>query len=864
MNHLRRAVYSLCLLALAGLALARPSHAQSTIFADEFNSGSLGGSWNVYGTDRWLSRTQFGNAPTFGTEGSTQFMRLRLDTYNAEYPGTTLRGTEIHTKTQYGMGSGIQVEARVRAPGLPSGIIWAFFLLGERGIWPDTYSRDEIDFENLTSLASNEIWTNIYNDFNPNINPEGGSEMIKTAAGLNRNNWTIYKIKWYPDRVEWWVNVGSGADILVRSETDPRLVTDDPQSIRFNIWAADANWALAYGDLPLADNPSQNTSYYFDVDYVRMTSIGARGTVGDGDGLKGDYYDNKDFTGKTFSRVDQRVNFDWSVNAPDPTFDKDSFSIRWTGKVQAMFSETYTFYVKSDDGARLWVNGKQLINQWKNQGTTEYKGTIALTAGQKYDIKLEYFDNTYSANVLLSWSSPSTSKTVVPKSQLYSGYAAPPPPPPPSDTTPPSAVIFSPTNDGNYKVVYGANGTAADAGGSGLANVKLTLQRASNNLYYTGSGWSATKTELAVDGAANWSWGFPYLADGQYFLQAVARDVAGNVGYSNTVSFNINNSSDATPPTVSIASPANGNSYQVVYGANGSAADTGGSGLSTVRLTLQRASDNFYYTGGGWSPSLTELTPDGIGSWSWGFPYLPNGQYSLQAIARDGAGNIGRSSVVAFTIGTGDNVSPAASITTPVNTWSYNNLSSATGSATDNVGVTEVRVRLQRVSDSLYWNGSAWSATATEILASGTTSWSFALPNLADGSYALRATARDAAGNTGNSNVTQFVVDKTAPTITVIEPKPGKSYSSLPAANGTASDGNGLWEVRCIIQRNSDGRFWNGSQWVTTWTELLASGTTNWSFTMPSLSGGNYTFWAVARDWPGNQTYANAVSFTIQ
>ncbi len=861
MNHLRRVFFSLFFLAFAGCMLARPLFAQSTIFADEFDSGSLSGSWNVYGTDRWLSRTQFGNAPVFASEGSTKYMRLRLDTYNPEYPLYGLRGTEMHTKTQYPMGSGMQVEARVRAPGLPRGIVWAFFTLGERGTWPDTYARDEIDFENLTNLASNEIWTNIYNDYNPNITLEGGSEMIKTAAGLNRNNWTIYKIKWYPDRIEWWVNVGSGADILVRSETNPTLVTDDSQSIRFNIWAADSNWSDAYADLPLTDNPSQNTAYYFDVDYVRATSLGARGVIGDGDGLKGDYYDNNNFTGKTFSRIDKKVDYDWGSGAPDSSFGNDTFSVRWTGKVQAMFSENYTIYVKSDDGTRLWVNGKQLISQWRSLGkVVEYKANISLQAGQKYDIKLEYFENKGSASAQLLWSSTSTPKAVIPQSQLYSGFVAPPPA---GDTISPTAAISSPSNGGTYPVVYGASGTAADTGGSNLASVKLTLQRSSDNFYYTGSGWASAKTEINPDGTSNWSWGFPYLADGRYSLQAIARDGAGNIGYSSVNTFTLGSASDTTPPAANIVSPASNGNYTVIYGANGTASDSGGSGLTSVKLTLQRSSDNLYYSGAGWAQQATELSLDGTSSWSWGAPYLADGKYSLQAIARDGAGNIGRSNVVTFNLGTGDTTPPTALITAPIDTWSYTSLSSATGTASDSVGVSKVRVRLQRASDSKYWNGSDWSATNADAAASGTTNWSFALPTLADGSYMLRATASDDAGNSGSSAVTQFVVDKTAPSVVVIEPRSGKAYSSLPAANGTASDSNGLYEVRCIIQRSSDGRYWNGSQWVTTWTELLSIGTTDWSFTMPDLARGSYTFWAVARDWPGNQTYSNGVKFMI-
>ena len=55
------------------------------------------------------------------------------------------------------------------------------------------------------------------------------------------------------------------------------------------------------------------------------------------------------------------VNFDWGQGSPDPSIPVDGFSARWTGKVQAQYSETYTFYTNSDEGVALWVNGQQII-----------------------------------------------------------------------------------------------------------------------------------------------------------------------------------------------------------------------------------------------------------------------------------------------------------------------------------------------------------------------------------------------------------------------------------------------------------------------------------------------------------------------
>jgi len=138
-----------------------------------------------------------------------------------------------------------------------------------------------------------------------------------------------------------------------------------------------------------------------------------------GTGLTGSYFDNVDLTNLKFTRLDPQIAFNWKLGAPDVSLGSDTFSIRWQGQVKALATETYTFYVTSNDGARLWVNDQQLINQWTNHGTLEYSGQITLTAGQKYSIRLEYFDNTGAANASLAWSSPSQAKQIIPTAQLY-------------------------------------------------------------------------------------------------------------------------------------------------------------------------------------------------------------------------------------------------------------------------------------------------------------------------------------------------------------------------------------------------------------------------------------------------------------
>ena len=102
----------------------------------------------------------------------------------------------------------------------------------------------------------------------------------------------------------------------------------------------------------------------------------------------------------------------------------DTFSVRWDGEVVAQKSERYTFYSRTDDGVRLWVNNQLLIDHWTPQAATEWSGSIDLVAGQHCTIKMEYFERYGGALAQLSWSSATTPKQIVPTSQLYAAGTA--------------------------------------------------------------------------------------------------------------------------------------------------------------------------------------------------------------------------------------------------------------------------------------------------------------------------------------------------------------------------------------------------------------------------------------------------------
>lgn len=141
--------------------------------------------------------------------------------------------------------------------------------------------------------------------------------------------------------------------------------------------------------------------------------------AGSGDGLAATYYDNIDFTGTTVKRIDPFISFTWNGFAPDTLINADTYSVVWEGEIEPRYSETYTFTMEHDDGARVYIDNNLVIDRYIN-GSRTTAGTIALTRGQRYPIRIEYFENTANALARLRWSSFSQPDSLVPITQLYS------------------------------------------------------------------------------------------------------------------------------------------------------------------------------------------------------------------------------------------------------------------------------------------------------------------------------------------------------------------------------------------------------------------------------------------------------------
>jgi len=180
---------------------------------------------------------------------------------------------------------------------------------------------------------------------------------------------------------------------------------------------------LPQGSLTYTPGPLElGKTYYWRVDeFDAVTTykgdVWSFTTAGAGGGVRADYFQGRNLMNLVLTRTDPQINFNWA-GAPDEALGEDNFSVRWTGEVEAAFTETYTFYTNSNDGVRLWVDGQQMVDNWTDHGTTENSGNIDLAAGQTYSVVMEYYDNDGVAVAELLWSSPRTPKQLIPQAAL--------------------------------------------------------------------------------------------------------------------------------------------------------------------------------------------------------------------------------------------------------------------------------------------------------------------------------------------------------------------------------------------------------------------------------------------------------------
>ena len=165
----------------------------------------------------------------------------------------------------------------------------------------------------------------------------------------------------------------------------------------------------------LAEGVGEDAFPAVDSEYLFTTDASGREVHG----LKGDYYRGTSLQGEpVMSRIDSDIKMDWALASPtataiaqgilsaDKKIDDDNFSVRWTGQLLAPVSGTYKLGVVSDDGCRLYVDGRKIVDGWSEHAMESFLADIALEKGKRYDITIEYYEASQGAGVHFVWARP--------------------------------------------------------------------------------------------------------------------------------------------------------------------------------------------------------------------------------------------------------------------------------------------------------------------------------------------------------------------------------------------------------------------------------------------------------------------------
>jgi beta-glucosidase len=122
------------------------------------------------------------------------------------------------------------------------------------------------------------------------------------------------------------------------------------------------------------------------------------------DSLSGEYFDNIALDGAPrVTRSDENIDFHWTFRPPARGLHVGWYSIRWMGRLRAPSGGVQRLGVEGNDGYRLYLDGKLLIDNWRKQSYRTTLVSVALAANSTHDVRLEFFESAGNARVRLVW-----------------------------------------------------------------------------------------------------------------------------------------------------------------------------------------------------------------------------------------------------------------------------------------------------------------------------------------------------------------------------------------------------------------------------------------------------------------------------
>jgi hypothetical protein len=469
------------------------------------------------------------------------------------------------------------------------------------------------------------------------------------------------------------------------------------------------------------------------------------------------------------------------------------------------------------------------------------------------------------------------------------------------DVTPPDpVVVVAPLNFETVAAPVSVSGTASDD--VGLSLVRVELRDRVSGLWWDGSTWQVPRQsfDVPVDtpgaAASGWSFGFdPEFPSSQpYWVTLRAVDQAGNAsGYVYT-NFTIGAPVDVTPPDpVVVVAPLNFETVAAPVSVSGTASDD--VGLSLVRVELRDRVSGLWWDGSTWQVPRQSFdvpvdTPGAAASgWSFGFdPEFPSSQpYWVTLRAVDEAGNASGYVYTNFTIGAPVDVTPPdpVVVVAPLNFETVAAPVSVSGTASDDVGLSLVRVELRDRVSGLWWDGSTWQVprqsfdVPVDTPGAAASGWSFGFnPEFPSSQpYWVTLRAVDEAGNASSYVYTNFTigapVDVTPPDpVVVVAPLNFETVAAPVTVSGTASDDVGLSLVRVELRDRVSGLWWDGSTWQVPRVsfdvpvDTPGAAVSGWSFGFNPEFPSSQPYWVTLRavDEAGNASGYVYTNFRIE